>query len=215
MMVGVRSMRVMEVLAEATNTIAEGEVMQLLNVPQRRRRRGSVSGGDPPQDGEALRGCGAARGDARRSAARGRGGLRRLWHALGTAFQLVDDVLDYSGDLHETGKNLGDDLERGQTDAAAHPRMRRGSRRRPRSSGGPSSRAGGRRSPQSSMRSARPARSTSRAAQARARRPPRATRWRRAGDSTYSEVCYTWRPSRSSAITDPSCRHPPPSRIGV
>jgi octaprenyl-diphosphate synthase len=105
---------VMEVLAEATNTIAEGEVMQLLNVHNadvgedeylevvRRKtaklfeasaRLGAVLGGASPvvEDGFATYG-----------------------RHLGTAFQLVDDVLDYSGDLHETGKNIGDDLNEGK-----------------------------------------------------------------------------------------------------
>ncbi len=114
MMVGVESMRVMAVLADATNTIAEGEVMQLLNVHQadvgeaaylevvRRKtaklfeasaRLGAILGGAPRATEESLAAY----------------GMR-----LGTAFQLVDDVLDYSGDLHETGKNLGDDLSEGK-----------------------------------------------------------------------------------------------------
>ena len=114
MMVGVRSMRVMEVLADATNTIAEGEVLQLLNVHNadveeadyleviRRKtaklfeaaaRLGGVLGGVSPEVEESLAAYGAH---------------------LGTAFQLIDDVLDYSGDLHETGKNLGDDLNEGK-----------------------------------------------------------------------------------------------------
>ncbi len=66
MMVAVRSMRVMEVLAEATNTIAEGEVMQLLNVHNADVGEDGVPGGGPPQDREALRGLGAARRDPRR-----------------------------------------------------------------------------------------------------------------------------------------------------
>jgi len=114
MMVGVGSMRVMDVLADATNTIAEGEVLQLLNVhnPEvaeaqyleviRRKtaklfeaaaRLGAILGGAPPAIEE---------------------GMATYGMHLGTAFQLVDDVLDYSGDHHETGKNLGDDLAEGK-----------------------------------------------------------------------------------------------------
>jgi octaprenyl-diphosphate synthase len=114
MMVGVRNMRVMEVLADATNTIAEGEVLQLLNVHNadvteaayleviRRKtaklfeaaaRLGAILGGASPEIEAGFAAYGAH---------------------LGTAFQLVDDVLDYSGDLSETGKNLGDDLNEGK-----------------------------------------------------------------------------------------------------
>ncbi len=114
MMVSVDSMRVMEVLADATNTIAEGEVMQLLNVHNAdvgeaaylevvRRKTAKLF------EASARLGAilgGAARGTEENLAAYG-------MH-LGTAFQLVDDVLDYSGDFHETGKNLGDDLNEGK-----------------------------------------------------------------------------------------------------
>jgi octaprenyl-diphosphate synthase len=114
MMVGVKNMRVMEVLADATNTIAEGEVLQLLNVHNadvtevayleviRRKtaklfeaaaRLGAILGGASPEIETGFAAYGAH---------------------LGTAFQLVDDVLDYSGDLSETGKNLGDDLNEGK-----------------------------------------------------------------------------------------------------
>jgi octaprenyl-diphosphate synthase len=114
MMVGVRSMRVMEVLAEATNTIAEGEVLQLLNVHNaditvdayleviRRKtaklfeasaRLGAVLAGAPVEVENGFAAYGAH---------------------VGTAFQLVDDLLDYSGDHNDTGKNLGDDLNEGK-----------------------------------------------------------------------------------------------------
>ena len=114
MMVGVGSMRVMQVLADATNTIAEGEVLQLMNChdPEvdeeryldviRRKtaklfeasaRLGAVLGGAPAAHEEALAAYGMH---------------------LGTAFQLVDDVLDYSGDAAAIGKSLGDDLAEGK-----------------------------------------------------------------------------------------------------
>ncbi len=115
MMVGVGSMRVMEVLADATNAIAEGEVMQLINarnadldesqyfdVIQRKTARlfeaaarlGAIISGVPPMVEE---------------------GMARYGAHLGTAFQLIDDVLDYSGDVAETGKHLGDDLSEGKS----------------------------------------------------------------------------------------------------
>jgi octaprenyl-diphosphate synthase len=126
MMVGVRSMRVMEVLAEATNTIAEGEVMQLLNVHNAdvdeeeylevvRRKTAKLF--------EASARLGAILGGASPEV---EAGFAAYGRHLGTAFQLVDDVLDYSGDLHETGKNLGDDLNEGKPTLPLIHVMRRG-----------------------------------------------------------------------------------------
>jgi octaprenyl-diphosphate synthase len=114
MIVGAGSLRVMKVLADATNVIAEGEVLQLLNVH------------DPDTDEqkylrviryktaklfEAATQVGAIIGGAGPEAETA---LAEYGMHLGTAFQLVDDVLDYSGDIHETGKNLGDDLAEGK-----------------------------------------------------------------------------------------------------
>jgi octaprenyl-diphosphate synthase len=114
MMVGVRSMRVMEVLADATNTIAEGEVLQLLNAHNAditeveyleviRRKTAKLF--------EAAARLGAILGGA---GAEVEEGFAAFGAHLGTAFQLIDDVLDYSGDLNATGKNLGDDLNEGK-----------------------------------------------------------------------------------------------------
>jgi octaprenyl-diphosphate synthase len=114
MMVSVQSMRVMEVLADATNTIAEGEVMQLLNV-----HNADVSESDylavvrrkTAKLFEASARLGAILGGTARELEEE---LAAYGMHLGTAFQLIDDVLDYSGDLHATGKNLGDDLSEGK-----------------------------------------------------------------------------------------------------
>ncbi|OGA13585.1 MAG: octaprenyl diphosphate synthase [Betaproteobacteria bacterium RIFCSPLOWO2_12_FULL_63_13] len=114
MMVDVGSMRVMEVLAEATNTIAEGEVLQLLNAHNAtigenvyldvvRRKTAKLF--------EAAAQIGAVLGEAPSELEQG---LAAYGRHLGTAFQLIDDVLDYSGDAAETGKNLGDDLNEGK-----------------------------------------------------------------------------------------------------
>jgi len=114
MMVTVNDMRVMEVLAEATNTIAEGEVLQLLNVHNAdvdeeayleviRRKTAKLF--------EAAARLGAILGRAPRDIEEG---FAAYGAHLGTAFQLIDDVLDYSGDLAEIGKNLGDDLNEGK-----------------------------------------------------------------------------------------------------
>jgi octaprenyl-diphosphate synthase len=127
MMVDVQNMRVMQVLADATNNIAEGEVMQLLHVHnaevneqeylrviraktarlfEAAGRLGAILAGVGPVQEKALADYGMH---------------------LGTAFQLVDDILDYSGDLAQTGKNLGDDLAQGKTTLPIIHAMRHGS----------------------------------------------------------------------------------------
>ncbi|WP_297324617.1 octaprenyl diphosphate synthase [Nitrosomonas sp.] len=114
MMVEVGDMRVMQVLADATNTIAEGEVLQLLNCRdphvteenylqviryktaklfEAASRLGAILGNATPAEEEAMAVYGMH---------------------LGTAFQLIDDMLDYSGNNQNIGKNLGDDLAEGK-----------------------------------------------------------------------------------------------------
>jgi len=126
-MVAVRSMRVMEVLADATNAIAEGEVLQLLNAHNFsmsepayleviRRKTAKLF--------EAAAQLGAILGEATPDIERG---LARYGMHLGTAFQLIDDVLDYSGDAAHTGKNLGDDLKEGKPTLPLIHVMQRGS----------------------------------------------------------------------------------------
>jgi octaprenyl-diphosphate synthase len=114
MMVGVDDMRVMQVLADATNVIAEGEVLQLLNCRDTsvdEARYLTVIRYKTAKLFEASMRLGAilAKAPPEIEAACAEYGMR-----LGTAFQLVDDVLDYSGDLKQTGKNLGDDLAEGK-----------------------------------------------------------------------------------------------------
>lgn len=114
MIVEIDEMRVMQVLADATNTIAEGEVLQLLNCHD----------ADVDADNymrvihcktaklfEASMRLGAilAKASNTDEEAAARYGMH-----LGTAFQLVDDVLDYSADEQQTGKHLGDDLSEGK-----------------------------------------------------------------------------------------------------
>ena len=115
MMLDANNMRVMQILAEATNVIAEGEVLQLMNMHdatldeaaylrvirsktaklfEASTRLAAVLAGSTPAVEEACATYG---------------------QALGTAFQVIDDVLDYAGDANETGKNLGDDLREGKT----------------------------------------------------------------------------------------------------
>jgi octaprenyl-diphosphate synthase len=114
MMVDVNDMRVMRTLADATNAIAEGEVLQLLNVHD-------------PDVGEAqylhvIRSKTAKLFEAASRLAAILCGVddaslerwTELGRRLGTAFQLVDDILDYSGVTADIGKNVGDDLREGK-----------------------------------------------------------------------------------------------------
>ena len=126
MMVSVNRMRVLDVLADATNVIAEGEVLQLMNIHdadlavadylqviryktaklfEASARLGAVIGGAAPD----LEECCADFG-----------------RSLGTAFQLVDDLLDYEGDPHALGKNVGDDLREGKPTLPLLNAMERG-----------------------------------------------------------------------------------------
>lgn len=114
MMVGVGSMRVMEILADATNVIAEGEVLQLMNC-----HNADVDVADylrvvrykTAKLFEASSRLGAVLGVAPGEIETG---LADYGMHLGTAFQIVDDVLDYSGSEDEIGKSLGDDLAEGK-----------------------------------------------------------------------------------------------------
>jgi len=114
MMVDVGSMRVMEILAQTTNTIAEGEVMQLLNMHEpdvSEAQYLAVIHAKTAKLFEAATRLGAvlAGGDAGCEEALATYGLH-----LGTAFQIVDDVLDYSASSEVLGKNIGDDLAEGK-----------------------------------------------------------------------------------------------------
>jgi octaprenyl-diphosphate synthase len=127
MMVEVQDMRVMEVLADATNTIAEGEVMQLLHV-----RNADVTEEDylrviRSKTAKLFEAAGRLGGILAGVPSVAEEALARYGTHLGTAFQLVDDILDYSGDQVRTGKNLGDDLSEGKATLPLIHAMRRGS----------------------------------------------------------------------------------------
>ena len=114
MMVGLDSMRVMRVLADATNTIAEGEVLQLMNCHDPdvdEARYLDVVRRKTAKLFEAAARIGAVLGGAAPAVEEG---LAAYGMHLGTAFQVIDDVLDYSGEAGETGKSLGDDLAEGK-----------------------------------------------------------------------------------------------------
>lgn len=114
MMVGVQSMPVLRVLADATNTIAEGEVMQLMNCHDPdidEARYLQVIRYKTAKLFEAAARLGAILGQA---SAAVEAAMAEYGARLGTAFQLIDDALDYSGERDQTGKNLGDDLAEGK-----------------------------------------------------------------------------------------------------
>ena len=114
MMVSVQNMRVLQVLSDATNVIAEGEVLQLMNMHDPDlavddylrviRYKTAKLFEASAQLGAVLAGA----DEATEQACAGYG------RALGTAFQLIDDVLDYDGSAVELGKNVGDDLREGK-----------------------------------------------------------------------------------------------------
>jgi len=114
MMVGVNDIRVMDILSHSTNAIAEGEVLQLLNI--------NNPDTDESQYLEVIRrktaklfeaatqlGAVLANKDSDTEKALASYGLH-----LGNAFQIMDDMLDYTADVEELGKNLGDDLAEGK-----------------------------------------------------------------------------------------------------
>jgi octaprenyl-diphosphate synthase len=127
MMVDIGSMRVMQILADATNTIAAGEVLQLMNVHDpdttedayrqviyRKTARLFEAGA---QIAAVL----AERPDAEEAA------MIEYGRNLGMAFQLVDDALDFDASPEELGKNLGDDLAEGKATLPLIYAMRQGS----------------------------------------------------------------------------------------
>ena len=127
MMVDIGEMRVMQILADATNTIAAGEVMQLMNVH------------DPDTTEEDYRQViyrKTARlfeaGSQIASVLSGRNAeieasMIDYGRHLGTAFQLVDDALDYAASAEELGKNIGDDLAEGKATLPLIYAMQKGS----------------------------------------------------------------------------------------
>ncbi|MBY0243325.1 MAG: octaprenyl diphosphate synthase [Burkholderiaceae bacterium] len=114
MMVSLDSMRVMSILSDATNVIAEGEVLQLLNMHDpdvTEERYLQVIRSKTAKLFEAAAELGALISGANDDQIAAAGEYGR---SLGTAFQLIDDVLDYTGDAAEIGKNVGDDLREGK-----------------------------------------------------------------------------------------------------
>lgn len=114
MMVEVGNMRVMEVLADATNVIAEGEVQQLVNMGDASLSEESylhVIRSKTAKLFEASARLAAIISDQTPAV---ENACATYGQALGTAFQVIDDILDYEGTTDSLGKNLGDDLREGK-----------------------------------------------------------------------------------------------------
>ncbi len=127
MMVEVGSMRIMDILSHVTNTIAEGEVMQLLNcrdADTTEARYMEVIQSKTAKLFEAATQTGAVLGEASSGAERA---LASYGVHLGTAFQLIDDVLDYKASAEQIGKNVGADLADGKPTLPIIYAMRHGS----------------------------------------------------------------------------------------
>jgi octaprenyl-diphosphate synthase len=126
MMAAVRSQRVIEIMAEATNVIAEGEVLQLMNArdPDTTEQRYlEVIHRKTARLFQAGAEVAAVVSDAGRDVQQA---LARFGQHLGTAYQLIDDVLDYQSDPETRGKNLGDDLAEGKPTLPLIHAMREG-----------------------------------------------------------------------------------------
>jgi octaprenyl-diphosphate synthase len=114
LMVSLGRMRVMEILADATNIIAEGEVLQLMNVNDPDTTEESymqVIYCKTAKLFEAATQLAAVLSDQDETITKA---MQHYGMHLGTAFQLIDDVLDYQADVDELGKNIGDDLAEGK-----------------------------------------------------------------------------------------------------
>jgi octaprenyl-diphosphate synthase len=114
MMVSLKRMRVMEILSDATNVIAEGEVLQLMNCNDPHTSEESymqVIYSKTARLFEAATLLAAVLTEQDEEIEKA---MQDYGKYLGTAFQLVDDILDYAADPNEMGKNVGDDLAEGK-----------------------------------------------------------------------------------------------------
>ncbi|HEX6138705.1 MAG TPA: polyprenyl synthetase family protein [Casimicrobiaceae bacterium] len=114
LMVGVNRMRVLAIIADATNLIAEGEVLQLMHAGNAALDERAYLGVIERKTAKLFEAAGRLGGVLGNATPECEEALARYGMHLGTAFQIMDDVLDYSGDAAQIGKNLGDDLAEGK-----------------------------------------------------------------------------------------------------
>jgi octaprenyl-diphosphate synthase len=126
MMVSAKNMRVMQVLADATNVIAEGEVMQLMNMHNAALDEASYLQVIRSKTAKLFEASARVGAILAGSSADMEAICATYGQALGTAFQVIDDVLDYTGEADVMGKNLGDDLREGKATLPLIAAMQRG-----------------------------------------------------------------------------------------
>jgi octaprenyl-diphosphate synthase len=114
MMAGVRSQRVIEIMAEATNVIAEGEVLQLMNARDPDTSEQRYLDVIFRKTGKLFMAGAEVAAVVSNTDATVQAALAAYGKHLGTAYQLIDDVLDYQADTATLGKNIGDDLAEGK-----------------------------------------------------------------------------------------------------
>lgn len=126
MMVEVGNMRIMQTLAEATNVIAEGEVLQLMNMHDAALSEEGYLRVIRSKTAKLFEASARLAALLAQSSPAIEQHCAAYGQALGTAFQVIDDVLDYDGEVLEMGKNLGDDLREGKVTLPLIIAMQRG-----------------------------------------------------------------------------------------
>jgi octaprenyl-diphosphate synthase len=114
MMVGIDNMKIMKILSDTTNAISEGEVLQLLNNHNPDISENQYFKVIQFKTAKLFEACGSLAGVSNNKDPEIVDFYSRLGLHFGIIFQLVDDILDYSGDSSQIGKNLGDDLNEGK-----------------------------------------------------------------------------------------------------
>ena len=114
MMVELNNIEIMDVLAYTTNKIAEGEVLQLINKHNVELTDDQYNEIIQSKTGVLFEACGKLASIGNRCAPHQKNGLTQIGRIYGHIYQLVDDLLDYSGEANIVGKNLGDDLKDGK-----------------------------------------------------------------------------------------------------
>ena len=127
MMVGTGKLRVLELLSEATNRIAEGEVMQLMALGNLALTEADYMRVIEAKTAKLFEAAGALGAIAAGAPAATERALAEYARRLGVAFQIADDVLDYRGDVATLGKSLGDDLAEGKLTLPIILTLQRGS----------------------------------------------------------------------------------------
>lgn len=126
MMVETGDMRVMQILADATNIIAEGEVQQLVNTHDATLTEAGYLEVIRSKTAKLFEASARLAAVLAASSTEVEAACAEYGKALGTAFQVIDDALDYDGDAHEMGKNIGDDLREGKMTLPLIIAMQRG-----------------------------------------------------------------------------------------